>query len=234
MKSKNNLVLISIIIILLIIVIGLCGYIFLNNDNSDGTGSENIKENDTTNKENENIQSNDTTTNTTDNKISSVITFDGSKSINSNIKNYTLSCQGNAGIWVTVDSTQKKLTFSYTPTHVVEFYPLNWTSDRFDMEKSDINFDKKIVDVFFGIMGQDSTLDTLFILLEDGTVEYIPIVHMFNNAQGAVISYGKINGINNVVKFTLSDTSNGVTTLAIKSDGSFYDLWYALKDSGKY
>ena len=33
-KSKNNVVLIVIIIILLIAVIGLCGYIFLNKDNS--------------------------------------------------------------------------------------------------------------------------------------------------------------------------------------------------------
>ena len=59
--------------------------------------------------------------------------------------------------------------------------------------------------------------DTVFILLEDGTVEYIPIVHMFNNVQGAVSSYVKINGVSDVVKFTLASTSDGdVTTLAIK------------------
>ena len=229
-KSKNNFSLISIIIILLIAVICLCGYIFVNKDNTSGVGTENNN----TNSTNENIQSNDTTNDNTVSKQNSVIIFDGSKSINSSINNYTLSCQGNAGIWVTVDSTQKKLTFSFTPTHVVEFYPLNWTSDRVTMESSEINFDKKIVDIFFGGMGQSSTGDTLFILLEDGTVEYIPIVHMFNNVQGAVVSYGKINGINDVVKFSLSSTPNGVTTLAIKNDGTFYDLWYALKDSGKY
>lgn len=168
------------------------------------------------------------------NNTNSIIMFDASKSINSNEKNYTLSCQGNAGIWVTVDSTQKNLTFSFTPTKVVEFYSLNWASDRNDMINSKINFDKKIVSVFFGEMGQDSLGDTLFILLEDATVEYIPIVHMFNHTQSEVKSYGKINGVSNVEKFTLSNTTNGVTILGIKKDGTFYDLWYALKDTGNY
>ena len=102
------------------------------------------------------------------------------------------------------------------------------------MSSSTITFDKKIIDIFFGSMGQSSTGDTLFILLEDGTVEYIPIVHMFNHAQAAPISYGKINGVTDVTKFVLSSTTGGVTTLAVKSDGSFYDMWYALKDTGNY
>lgn len=232
-KGKSNGVLIAIIVILLIAVLGLCGYIFLNKDNSSSTkyisGSNNA------NAKNENSQKNEETkTDIQESKSNSVITFDGSKSINSNEKNYTLSCQGNAGIWVTVDSTQKVLTFSFTPTKVIEFYPLTWSSTRNDVASSKINLDKKIVDVFFGGMGQSSSGDTLFILLEDGTVEYIPIVHMFNHVQAEVVSYGKINGVSDVAKFTLSSTSGGVTTLAIRNDGTFYDLWYALKDTGNY
>lgn len=167
--------------------------------------------------------------------VNSLIIFDGSKSINSSGKKYTLNCQGEAGIWIEVDSTQKVLTFSFTPTKVVEYYSLNWTSNKDSVMNSKINFNKKIVDVFFGGMGQSMAGDTVFILLEDGTVEYIPIVHMFNNVQGAVSSYGKINGVSDVVKFTLASTSDGdVTTLAIKKDGTFYDLWYSLKDKGNY
>ena len=45
---------------------------------------------------------------------------------------------------------------------------------------------------------------------------------------------GHSNGVSDVAKFTLSSTAGGVTTLAIKNDGSFYDLWYALKDTGNY
>lgn len=232
-KGKSNVSLIIIIVVLLIAVLGLCGYIFLNKDNSSSTKYVTGKNN--TNTKNESSQKNtETTTNTQETEKNSIITFDGSKSINSNEKNYTLSCQGNAGIWITVDSTQKVLTFSFTPTRVVEFYPLTWQSTRNDISSSNINFEKKIVDVFFGGMGQSSSGDTLFILLEDGTVEYIPIVHMFNHVQGAPVSYGKINGVSNVAKFTLSSTAGGVTTLAIKNDGTFYDLWYALKDTGNY
>lgn len=232
-KNKINVALIVIIVILLIAVLGLCGYIFLNKDNSSST--KYVSGNNNTNAEDKNSQKNaETKTETQETKTNSVITFDGSKSINSGEKNYTLSCQGNAGIWITVDSTQKVLTFSFTPTRVIAFYPLTWTSTRNDMASSNINFDKKIVDVFFGGMGQSSSGDTLFILLEDGTVEYIPIVHMFNHVQAEVVSYGKINGVSDVAKFTLSSTSGGVTTLAIRNDGTFYDLWYALKDTGNY
>ena len=227
-KEKSNVLLKIIIVILLIAVLGLGGYIFLNKDNLSSTKyvTEKNAKNSNTNKKIE--------TNTNETKISSAIIFDGSKSINSSEKNYTLSCQGNAGIWIEVDSTQKVLTFNFTPATVVEFYQLNWKSNRKDMSSDKINFDKKIVDVFFGGMGQSSSGDTLFILLEDGTVEYIPIVHMFNHVQGAVSSYGKIKGVSDVVKFTLSSTSTSVTTLAIKNDGTFYDLWYALKDTGNY
>ena len=113
-KGKSNVPLIIIIVVLLIAVLGLCGYIFLNKDNSSST--KYVTGNNNTNTKNESSQKNtETTTNTQETKTNSTITFDGSKSINSNEKNYTLSCQGNAGIWITVDSTQKVLTFSFTP-----------------------------------------------------------------------------------------------------------------------
>lgn len=48
-------------------------------------------------------------------KNSTIIKFESSNSLNSTENSYTLSCEGNAGIWVTVDSTQKELTFSFTP-----------------------------------------------------------------------------------------------------------------------
>lgn len=225
-KNKSNTALIVVIVVLLIAVLGLSGYIFLNKNSSNSTkyvvGSKD------TNSKNESSQ-NDAGT-----KTNSIITFDGSKSINSSEKDYTLSCQGNAGIFITVDSTQKVLTFQFTPTKVVENYGLTWTSSNNSLSINEINFEKKIIDVFFGGMGQDSSGDTVFILLEDGTVEYIPIVHMFNHVQGAPVSYGKINGVTDVTKFTLASNSSGVTTLALRSDGTFYDLWYALKDTGNY
>lgn len=227
-KKKGNGGLVALVIILLLACIGMGAFIFINKDKLIA------KEDGKTTIENKNKDSNKGSQKDTNVETNAIIIFDGSKSINSDVKDYSLSCQGNAGIWVTVDSTQKVLTFSFTPARVVEFYPLSWTSSKNELSSSNINFEKKIIDVFFGEMGQSSSGDTLFILLEDGTVEYIPIVHMFNNAQESPISYGKINNVNDVTKFTLANTSGGVTTLAIKSDGTFYDLWYSLKDTGNY
>lgn len=230
-SKKTNTFLVIGIIILLIVVIFLCGYIFLGKTNEEsisGNANNNIS-----NSKNEETKVNSENKETLENTNGPII-FDGTKAVNSNEKNYTLSCQGNAGIYASVDSSQKVLSFRYKPSKVVEDYSLNWTSNRDDIVSSKINFDKKIVDIFFGGMGQDASHDTLFILLEDGTLEYIPIVHMFNNAQEQVVSYGKVNGVSDIVKLVSSDTSDGVTTLAIKNDGSFYDLWYALENTGNY
>ncbi len=249
-NNRSNKVFIGTTIALLILVLCLAGYIFLNKDNI-----KYITGNNNTNAKNETVsKNNDKTTNSSDNNTStstdnnsnnstpsentnttnSIVSFDSTKAINSSQKNYTLACQGSFGIYITVDASQKVMDFSFTPSRVVENYPLNWTSTNNSISHSEIKFTKKIIDVFFGGMGQSSTGDTVFILLEDGTVEYIPIVHALNHAQGAVISYGAIDGISGVTKFTLANTSGSVTTLAIKSDGTFYDLWYALKDTGNY
>ena len=229
-KKKNKVLDVS-IILLLFIILGLVCYIFINKNNN--TSTLGLKEN-TINAEN--TEKDNTISKEEKKQIYTQINlFDSSKSLNSNENKYTLACQGNAGIFIEVNSSQKELTFNYTPTKVVEFYSLDWATTKESMNSDKIKFDKKIIDVFFGGMGQGNSGDTLFILLEDGTVEYIPIVHMFNNVQGAAISYGKINEVNNVIKFSLADTySNGVTTLAIREDGTFYDMWYELEKTGNY
>lgn len=224
-EGKGLVTVIVILTILLVCALGSTAYFYLKSN--ENAGKETVV-----------TKSDKTDVNTPGEKeeTNTIIQFAGSKSLNSDSKDYVLACQGNAGIYVTVNSTQQELTFSFTPKRVVENYLLNWTSTETNLNSSVIKFDKKIIDVFFGGMGQSTSGDTLFILLEDGTVEYIPIVHMFNHAQGAPISYGKINGVTDVTKFVLSTNSAGtsVTTLAIKSDGTFYDLWYALKDTGNY
>ena len=150
-KKKNNVGLLVLVVVLGIACLGMGSYIFINKDNKSISSEK-------TNTNTQNFESNQAQNNSTSNKDenfeqkNSVIVFDGSKSLNSSEKNYTLSCQGNAGIWITVNSNQKELTFSFTPTRVVEFYPLNWTSARIDMSSDVIKFDKKIIDVFFGGM----------------------------------------------------------------------------------
>lgn len=224
-KKNNNGVFISIICILVVIVLGLGGYLFLEKNNSNSN-------NGSTSKNSQNSVSNKVYTDGL--KRDLVVPFDSSKAINSKGETYTLGAQGSASFWATVDSTQKVLTVSFVPAIVVENYPLNWTSTRRDMTKSTITFNKKIAEIFFGGFGQSMSGDTLFILLEDGTLEYIPLVHALNNTQAELVSYGEIKGVNGVVKLSLANTSGGVTTLAMKNDGSFYDLYESLKNSGNY
>ena len=159
-EGKGLVTVIVILTILLVCALGSTAYFYLKSN--ENAGKETVV-----------TKSDKTDVNTPGEKetANTIIPFNASKSLNSSSKDYVLACQGNAGIYVTVDSTQQKLTFSFTPARVVEFYPLNWTSTGTDMSSDVIKFDKKIIDVFFGGMGQSASGDTLFILLEDGTVE---------------------------------------------------------------
>lgn len=244
-KKKNNVVLIVLVVLLGLACLGMSAYIFMdkNQDKSTKSSTTNTK----VKEEQNNDTSDDSTTkdNTKDNvntqdtqNTQNTVLFDNSKSLNTTGNTYSLHCSGPAGIFVSVNTDPKEMTFNFTPSRVVEYYPLNWSSSSTYVSSSVIRFDKKIVDLFFGGMGQDATSDTLFILLEDGTVEYIPLVHMFQHAQDAPVSYGKVPGVSGVTKFIMSNVTSGytgwVTTLAIRSDGSFYDMSEALKNTGNY
>ncbi len=223
-EGKSLVTVIVILTILLVCALGSTAYFYLE--------SEKTSAKETVVSKNDKAGVNSSATKETD----TIIQFDGTKTLNSSRKDYTLACQGSAGIYVTVDSTQQELTFSYNPSKVQDFYSLRWSTTIDTTETHKISFTKKIIDVFFGGMGQDMSGDTLFILLEDGTVEYIPLVHVFNSEHETMSSFGTITGVTDVTKFVMAENNGGtsVTTLAIKSDGTFYDLWYALKDTGNY
>ncbi len=219
-EGKGLVPVIVILTILLVCALGSTAYFYLKSN--ENAGKETV------------VTKNDKTDVNASGVKNVVSPFDNKKALNSEISEYLISDYNSSTMMASVDSTQKKLTLSFIPAKVVETYGLNWKSSRYDRTSSEITFDSKIIDVFFGGMGQDAHGDTLFILLEDGSVEYIPIVHMLNNAQSDAISYGKIAGVSGVIKFANATITSGVTTIAIKADGTFYDLWYALKDTGNY
>ena len=233
--KKSSKVSTIIICLLLLVIVGLCGYIYMNKDKL-SISADAVKTNEKAEKETEEAKKDETKDEAQENSACQVVGLDLSKSLNSSIKNYSLSSVGTVNVNAKIDSTQKVLTFGFNPDSVVSTYGLSWKSTKPEgsVYSSKINFDKKIVDLFFGSMGQDVMGDTLFILMEDGTVEYIPLVHMFNHAQDGPISYGKIAGVSNVNHFASADMGYGLTTLAVRNDGSFYDLWYAVKDTGNY
>ena len=228
-KKNNNSVLTILVVVLLLVCLTMGVYIFTNKNENSGGNNTNNNNNNPTNSEQSNAK---------DYANAKILVFDGSKSLNTK-RTYGLVDGNVAGVHAMVKSSQNELDFSFVPSRVVSVYALNWASQRNDVVTNTIKFDKKITDIYFGGFGQTADGDTLFILLDDGTVEYIPLVHMFNNAQEHAVSYGKVPGATDVVKFVSAQVSGEkasgyVTTLAIRSDGSFYDMLDALKDSGNY
>lgn len=103
-------------------------------------------------------------------------------------------------------------------------------------EINTVKFDKKILQVYIGGWGQSTSNEHIFYVMEDGTVEYTPIVQDIkenwskeDNSQ-KLKSYGPISKVEDVLyvtQATISKTGNssdGYTTIAVRSDGMYYDL----------
>ena len=62
-----------------------------------------------------------------------------------------------------------------------------------------IPFDRNIVDVHMSTFDMNVELNTIFFLLDDGTVEYILIEDAIE--RNDFRSFGKLDGLNNIAKF---------------------------------
>ena len=73
------------------------------------------------------------------------------------------------GINISLDDTQMKATVSVNRNLVNQSYALGWVTATEDYvyEPHEISFDQKVVDIFFGGIGQDSSGDTIFIKCPD-------------------------------------------------------------------
>lgn len=95
-------------------------------------------------------------------------------------------------------------------------------------DEQTITFSQGVIDVFTGGFGQSVGGEVVFFLLEDGTVEFMPLHDALLNDRYE--SYGKVEGVENVVRLTTVGVNyqnyigGHVTTIAIRADGSFYDL----------
>lgn len=105
------------------------------------------------------------------------------------------------------------------------FYDIN-TGGRTDRQLARISFDRPVVDITIGEHGQYVGGDVLLFLLQDGTVEYMPIVRALENQ--TFNSFGRLGGLTDIVKFyhtdAIGDASGYITTLTQKTDGQIIDL----------
>ena len=98
-----------------------------------------------------------------------------------------------------------------------------------EFEEYLIDFSYDVVDVFVSGFGKDNKNDTIFFLLDDGSVEYMLIRDAIANND--FTSYGALPGLTNVAKFYNgnvcdSEGNNCVKTVfAQTTDSSIYNLY---------
>lgn len=140
--------------------------------------------------------------------------------------------QADFGLSMYVLEDGKSVKISFSPTTVNTMYQLNVGTEFFEKE---ISFDKKVVQLFFGGFGQGAGCETIFFLMEDGTIEYIPFYKELKKENWASLplsekmnSYGKIDGVTDVVRIYTLDITSGfsgyVSVGAARKDNSFYNL----------
>lgn len=83
-----------------------------------------------------------------------------------------------------------------------------------------------VVSVERGLFGNGLGNETILFLMDDGTVEYMPLHRVAED--GVVRSYGKIKGVEDVISLKMVYSSpgcgGGSTVIAQKANGEFYDL----------
>ena len=94
--------------------------------------------------------------------------------------------------------------------------------------------DRKIQNVYCLGAGQSGYGNCVLFLMEDGTVEYMPLAYAIKNNDFR--SYGKLEGVENVVDIVTAYIAGGMgagsghTALVIQKDGTAYDIGEQLRN----
>ena len=94
--------------------------------------------------------------------------------------------------------------------------------------------DRKIQNVYCLGAGQSGYGNCVLFLMEDGTVEYMPLAYAIKNNDFR--SYGKLEGVENVVDIVTAYIAGGMgagsghTALVIQEDGTAYDIGEQLRN----
>ena len=135
------------------------------------------------------------------------------------------------GISVVSNDDQRSVTIEIDKTGIRNYYGV-----RLDSNSSFIKtFSQKIEQIYIGYFGTEAGSEYLLFLMEDGTIEYIPIYDEVSNSEWNSMydgekfnSHGSIYGISDVVSFiylTVESSSGDYYSIgAQRSDGTIYDL----------
>lgn len=114
------------------------------------------------------------------------------------------------------------------------YLPDGYDDEYFNTTK-EIQFSKQLKDIYIGGFGTDFSNDTILFLMEDGTVEYLPVRNNLQTDPNNLKSYGSLQELTDTVLFYDSAKEViGSTILAQKSDGTIYDLQPIVSATGNY
>ena len=106
--------------------------------------------------------------------------------------------------------------------------PFGITGDYNSEQEYTLSFNSKIVDAILTSNGVDGLSIRYVFLLEDGTVEYIPLYDACKDNK--IMSYGKIDNVKDIVHIQKGFVAGGYTVFAFKEDGTFYDLFAIISE----
>ena len=131
------------------------------------------------------------------------------------------------------------VSISYNPIKLADLYQIsNDENTSKNYVEVSIPFpNQKVIDIYIMGFGQAIGYETIFFLMEDGSVEYLPIRYAFKNKKFE--SYGKIEGIKDVIKienFSVGYKNGGgwIAIFGITSEGSYYDISEVLGKNNYY
>ena len=202
--------------ILLILIIALGGYIGYDKFISKDTNNSNKSEQSQTNTNYENTTKEETNTYKS-------LSIDNSNCLNdcSNTEyNLGFSIAGDGIDISMVYKNNKKINVNIDRKLLESIYLYKFYSDE---TMYTFEFNKNIQDVFVGHIGQDTSAPMLFVLFEDGTVQYIDLYSKITT--GKTIQK-ELTNVKNIIKFYSASNVKGgyLTVLAQTLDGNFYDL----------
>lgn len=215
-KINNCLIIIS--VVLLVICMGMGTFIFINKDNY------------------ETIIKNEANKTNDDSQKCEKINYD------LNTSEYGLGDSA-VGLSVNIDKSRKNARITYNGATLFDAFGIMavTAADTSIYDLIDTKaFDKKITQVLIDGAGQSVSSAAILYLMEDGTVEYVPILKELNTNWSKsdntkkFNSYGTLEGISNIISLIPAEGNGYHTILARKADGTVIDLSSALQATGNF
>lgn len=230
--TKNNSSRKYIIAISILAVITLClaGYIcwdkFINNSSIKSSNTDKTSSSKTVNNDDVIPSSAPSETKVADSL--KIINFDKKNCINNDISNADVTRSGSDyinGLSFSINNDEKTV-FVQARYDLMKPDEVTTSTPNY-LENKNIQFDKKVEDIFIALFA-DNQYDgsKILFLMDDGSVEYIKYSDIYDSRK---YDLKAIDGVEDVVKFENALVSNEFSVFAFKADGSYYDLSKIIK-----